>query len=158
MIVEGAEAGRVFPVTGDTIVIGRGADCGVMLPDVGVSRRHARVRVRAHDFLLEDLQSKNGTFVEGVAVSSRSLAVGDVFHVGPNVRIRLAMMEQTEERLARQLRRARARMGNLECTKADSTELCKQVHCAGVDNQPPLSAWPSCCRPTDMLLCDLRHQ
>jgi diguanylate cyclase (GGDEF)-like protein len=102
-IVEGADAGRVVPIEKTEVIIGRGADCGVVLPDTGVSRRHARVVVREHDFLLEDLQSKNGTFVDGATVTSRSLAVGDVFHVGPNVKIRLSMMDQSEERLARQL-------------------------------------------------------
>ena len=102
-IVDGADAGRVIAVDKTEIVLGRAADCGVVLPDTGVSRKHARVVVREHDFLLEDLSSKNGTFIDGEAVTSRSLAVGDTFFVGPNVKVRLSMMEESEERLARQL-------------------------------------------------------
>lgn len=102
-IVEGAEAGNVVAVDREEVLIGRSADCAVVLPDTGVSRRHARVVVRGEELVLEDLSSKNGTFVDGESVTSRRLQIGDVFHVGPNVKIRLSMMDESEERLARQL-------------------------------------------------------
>jgi diguanylate cyclase (GGDEF)-like protein len=68
-----------------------------------VSRKHARVLVRDDGLVLEDLDSKNGTFIDGRSVRSESLEIGDVFFIGPSVKIRLSMMESSEERLAHQL-------------------------------------------------------
>jgi diguanylate cyclase (GGDEF)-like protein len=53
--------------------------------------------------MLEDLNSKNGTFIDGRSVRLEKLEIGDVFFIGPSVKIRLAMMESSEERLAHQL-------------------------------------------------------
>jgi DNA-binding winged helix-turn-helix (wHTH) protein len=70
--------GTAMPLPGHEAVIGRGPDAHVRLDLPGVSRRHARV-VRSGDVvLLEDLQSKNGTFVAGERISApRPLAHGD---------------------------------------------------------------------------------
>jgi two-component system cell cycle response regulator len=102
-IVEGADAGRIVAIEGREVVIGRAVSCNVVLPDGGVSRRHARVTVHGRDFHLEDLGSKNGTFVAGRPIVAHTLGVGEAFHVGPNVRLRVSMMDPIEERLARQL-------------------------------------------------------
>lgn len=102
-IVEGADAGRMVALDKPEIVIGRASECALVLPDPGVSRRHARVLVRDDGLVLEDLESKNGTFVDGRSVRSQKLEIGDVFFIGPAVKIRLSMMESSEERLAHQL-------------------------------------------------------
>jgi diguanylate cyclase (GGDEF)-like protein len=102
-IVEGNDAGRVVRVDRDELVIGRAPECDIVLFDTGVSRKHASVQRRGADIVLSDLGSKNGTFVDGEAVSVRRLSMNDVFHVGPNVRIRLSMLDEAEEKLARQL-------------------------------------------------------
>src|SRR5262245_36423186 len=77
-IVEGTDAGRFIRVEGKEAVLGRSPECALVLPDAGVSRRHARVVRRGEQFLLEDLKSKNGTFVNGVSVRKRTLAMNDV--------------------------------------------------------------------------------
>lgn len=102
-IIEGNDAGRVLRVDRDEIVIGRAPECEIVLFDTGVSRKHASVERRDGEIVLRDLGSKNGTFVDGESVSVRRLSMNDVFHVGPNVRIRLAMLDEAEEKLARQL-------------------------------------------------------
>jgi hypothetical protein len=51
-------------------VIGRGADCEVPIADHNASRRHAALRVVGGDVVVEDLQSRNGTFVEGRLIGS----------------------------------------------------------------------------------------
>ena len=103
-IVEGADAGRMVALDQPEILIGRASDCTLVLPDPGVSRKHAHVLVKKENqLLLEDLGSKNGTFIDGKAIRTHMLEVGDVFFIGPSVRIRLAVMEASEERLAHQL-------------------------------------------------------
>jgi DNA-binding winged helix-turn-helix (wHTH) protein len=47
-------------------VIGRDATCGVVIDDATVSRQHARITIRDGSASVEDLASKNGTFVDGV--------------------------------------------------------------------------------------------
>jgi DNA-binding winged helix-turn-helix (wHTH) protein len=64
-------------VEGDNI-IGRDPDCAVWLNSPSVSRRHARIRVdgRMRQLTLEDLQSSNGTFLDGARVG-KPVALGD---------------------------------------------------------------------------------
>jgi len=63
-------------------VIGRDEDCAVMLSGSDVSRRHASVRREGAVLLLSDLQSRNGTFVNGRRVRSIVLQNDDVVRVG----------------------------------------------------------------------------
>jgi DNA-binding winged helix-turn-helix (wHTH) protein len=64
-------------------VLGRVEDGVVWLESPSVSRRHARILVEEGDVILEDLASKNGTFVRGERISTPTrLADGDVFRLG----------------------------------------------------------------------------
>jgi pSer/pThr/pTyr-binding forkhead associated (FHA) protein len=76
---------RVIPLVKDVLVIGRGQDCDLVLEDNNASRRHCLIRKWAGDFTIEDLQSKNGTFVNGMKVSSAQLGDGDLIAVGEQV-------------------------------------------------------------------------
>ena len=79
----GALQGGRWLLNGETLLIGRGPECDVVVPDRQVSRHHARVRRMAEgEFQLEDLGSKNGTHVNGVALQApRRLTDGDVIQV-----------------------------------------------------------------------------
>jgi DNA-binding winged helix-turn-helix (wHTH) protein len=88
----GEAAGRMYLVTPDRhfvlaegeTVIGRAHDAGVRIDSGGVSRHHARIVVRADEAHLEDLTSKNGTFLDGKAVSGACvLKDGNEIRVGP---------------------------------------------------------------------------
>jgi hypothetical protein len=59
------------------IVAGRAASCAIVLPDPTVSRRHAELRVEAGICRVRDLDSTNGTYANGRAVSSVRLRPGD---------------------------------------------------------------------------------
>src|SRR3990172_12270718 len=64
------------------MVIGRSPECDLVIPDRQVSRRHARLRRTEEGYLLEDLKSKNGTFVNGAPVEEPVLLQdGDVVQV-----------------------------------------------------------------------------
>jgi transcriptional regulator of acetoin/glycerol metabolism len=63
-------------------VIGRDDDCDLVLPGQDVSRRHALVRGEGALNLLLDLDSRNGTFVNGRAIQSLVLSVNDVVRIG----------------------------------------------------------------------------
>src|SRR3954451_7806628 len=68
-IVEGPGAGRQVPLDGP-VVVGRDADVDVVLDDHRVSRRHARIAPTEGGALVEDLDSRNGTFVNREQIHS----------------------------------------------------------------------------------------
>jgi DNA-binding winged helix-turn-helix (wHTH) protein len=59
-----------FPFTEGAHIIGRGEDCELILSSPVVSRHHARLTVSHEDMVIEDLRSRNGTFVRGERISS----------------------------------------------------------------------------------------
>ena len=90
MVTKGDMLGRIFPLIHNTIVIGRGADCDIEIPDVSVSARHTRILNRPFGFDVEDLGSTNGTYVEDVPVTRSTLTSGQRLRVG-GVELKLLM-------------------------------------------------------------------
>ena len=75
---------RRFPLGVGTFVIGRATDAAIQIDSGGVSRQHARILVSGREARIEDLGSKNGTFVDGQPVNTpRILSDGDEVRVGP---------------------------------------------------------------------------
>jgi two-component system cell cycle sensor histidine kinase/response regulator CckA len=96
-VAEGRERGTRFKVT-DSATIGRSPDATIMLDDPEVSRLHARLsRTEAGLFQLEDLGSRNGTFVNGDRVESCGLSFGDKIRVGPHTVLDFQRFDAMEE-------------------------------------------------------------
>jgi len=75
--------GRKIPLSDGVNVIGRDPDAAVWIDDTTVSRHHARIVVGEKEARLEDLESKNGTFVEGKRVAKAvRISDGDEIKVG----------------------------------------------------------------------------
>ncbi len=82
----GPAPGTVFDLTKDVTMIGRDVTNEVVLGDAEVSRQHARLTRTPGGFVLEDLGSTNGTFVNGERlVAPRVLNPGDLVAFGENV-------------------------------------------------------------------------
>jgi phosphoserine phosphatase RsbU/P len=64
-------AGEQLPLEGDRAVLGRHPDCDVVLDAASVSRQHAQILKENGQYFVEDLHSRNGTFVNGVLISGR---------------------------------------------------------------------------------------
>src|SRR5258708_29555391 len=64
-ILTGDQTGRTVELRGDTIVVGRHPGCDIRVPDETVSRRHARIIVEDSGYFIEDLGSRNGTYLNG---------------------------------------------------------------------------------------------
>ena len=102
-VLTGVDAGRVISLDAKT-TIGRASECQLALSDPGVSRRHAMITARGGALTIVDLDSKNGTYVEGErVVAAQLLEPNQVIQIGPNVRVRFATMSDAEEKLARDL-------------------------------------------------------
>ncbi len=62
-VLSGPDAGSVFTITRGTVVIGRGGDCDVVLRDSRVSRRHCVIERDQENFIVSDLHTANGLFL-----------------------------------------------------------------------------------------------
>jgi transcriptional regulator with GAF, ATPase, and Fis domain len=81
--VSGPLEGRAFPITDEGLVIGRHAESQIQVLDLAVSRRHCEVRLGSEQrWVLRDLGSSCGTFVNSRPVDERALEHGDLVQVG----------------------------------------------------------------------------
>jgi diguanylate cyclase (GGDEF)-like protein len=69
-IATGTDQGRSFVLNGNTAQIGRGSANEVHLSEASVSRKHAKIYWDNDRYYIEDLQSKNGTWINGYAIAS----------------------------------------------------------------------------------------
>ncbi|HSM58609.1 MAG TPA: FHA domain-containing protein [Candidatus Sulfomarinibacteraceae bacterium] len=85
---EGELAGQQWTVDADPFIIGRGSDCHIVLPERQVSRHHVKITRENGQYLLHDLQSKNGTHLNGVQVTgSAPLHDGDEIQIALCVKL-----------------------------------------------------------------------
>ncbi|GDY11439.1 hypothetical protein LBMAG53_03160 [Planctomycetota bacterium] len=74
--------GRTVEITAE-VILGRHRNCGLVVPDHAASRQHARVLRDGLDFFVEDLNSNNGTLVNGRSIAGRTkLADRDCISIG----------------------------------------------------------------------------
>ncbi len=83
--VSGPREGSVFSLAEDEVSIGREPSNQISLLDGLVSRRHCVIRKDGQAFRIQDLDSRNSTFVNGVPVKERVLAHGDQIRVGNSI-------------------------------------------------------------------------
>jgi hypothetical protein len=73
---------RTIPLSGGVLTIGRDRDNDLVLGDPRVSRRHARIQARQGRLVLSDLDSRNGTRVNGTPIDEVAIGLGDEILVG----------------------------------------------------------------------------
>jgi len=82
-ISQGRQAGLSADLAGGVIMIGRGADCQLILDDDYVSTRHARVVGTPNGIYVEDLGSTNGTYVNGQRITApTTITLSDTVRIG----------------------------------------------------------------------------
>jgi sigma-B regulation protein RsbU (phosphoserine phosphatase) len=86
----GPNAGRRYKLGEGDYIIGRRSDCQIFVPDMRVSRQHARIRRENQQWAIEDLGSNNGTYVNGQRVQSGILHDQDEIVIANN-RIRVEL-------------------------------------------------------------------
>lgn len=86
--LQGPDAGRSFPLDKDRVIMGRQYDSTICLNGRAVSRHHAQLVLRDGHYFLEDLESSNGTYLNGKRLPPRvaeAVNERDVFQIGPYV-------------------------------------------------------------------------
>lgn len=82
----GPTPGVTFPLDGDQLTIGRDSSNGVAINDAEVSRKHARLSFQGGKYVIDDLGSTNGTFVNGQRLAGPVvLKSGDVVSLGEQI-------------------------------------------------------------------------
>jgi len=103
IVLAGQNVGEMYKVTGEQMTLGRGGGADVRLVDEGISRFHARIRVEADGLVVEDLQSRNGTFLNGERITSRRLEDGDKIQLGRTTVLKFSFHDQLEESFQRKM-------------------------------------------------------
>ena len=80
--ISGKLKGAIFALTEDPLVIGRETAANLCLADASVSRRHSKIEKKDEGFVITDLESLNGTFINDVPIRTRVLEHGDRVRIG----------------------------------------------------------------------------
>src|SRR5947199_1660892 len=72
-ILKGPNQGTRIPLDGDRFVLGRNPECQIVIPVTSVSREHAQILRVQGKYYIEDLSSRNGTFVNNQQITGRTL-------------------------------------------------------------------------------------
>lgn len=78
----GAANHQEFEITRDEISLGRGKNCDIVLEDKKASRKHVIIRRVGLNFTIKDLESANGTWVNGVQINEQELTGDDSIQIG----------------------------------------------------------------------------
>jgi len=85
LVIQGVDQGARFDVEGTELGLGRGVHNAIRIHDTEVSRAHARLIQADGKFILSDLHSSNGTYVNGTLINSRELVGDDEIQIGRTV-------------------------------------------------------------------------
>jgi two-component system, cell cycle response regulator len=111
IVLAGHNVGEMYRIEGAETVVGRASNAQVRLSDDGISRRHARVVQLGSDIVIEDLQSANGTYVNGVNVNNATLNDGDKIRLGSTTVLKFTFQDQLDESFQQQMYDAALRDG-----------------------------------------------
>jgi diguanylate cyclase (GGDEF)-like protein len=104
VVLGGVAVGEMFRIATPRTVIGRSANAPVRIIDDDVSREHAQIVVDDGHAFVEDLGSKNGTFVNGTPVNGvQALRDGDKIAVGSSTVLKFTYHDQVEEDLQQRI-------------------------------------------------------
>src|SRR3954467_15962973 len=120
-ILDGADRGRVFEHLGTPVTIGREEGNTVQLNDERISRFHLKIQEDQGKLVLTDLESTNGTRVNGEDTQLRILRYGDVISLGRSV-----LLFGTREQITQRLEELKSD-GITETSELMAEELAKRV-------------------------------
>jgi len=103
VVMQGHEVGRTYELGDGVACLGRSDEVEISILDPAVSRRHASVHSSNLGFVIEDLDSTNGLFVNGERLPRRVLRDGDRVQVGSATVLKFSYQDELEESMQRRL-------------------------------------------------------
>lgn len=137
IIQNGQKAGERWLLDSDIVIIGREAgETDLLLPERQVSRKHAKIERTETGFLLTDLESKNGTFLNGKELREpKMLQDGDEIQIALSVKIAFVGSDATAPLNARPISRGmKAAVRGIRLDKEG-----RRIFVAEMELDPPLS-------------------
>lgn len=101
--MDGIHAGSVIAIERLPFTVGRHPTNVLRIDDESISRFHARITRESGAFVLEDLESRNGTFAAGARITRHTLEDGTSLTLGAQVSFRFSVTDMRQERLLRRL-------------------------------------------------------
>ena len=96
IVIRGRSVGQILELEKLPAVVGRSPDVELPIDDVAVSRRHAQLEKTADGFVIQDLGSTNGVFVNGIRIQRQKLRDGDRLQVGTTTILKFCMQDELE--------------------------------------------------------------
>jgi pSer/pThr/pTyr-binding forkhead associated (FHA) protein len=127
-VLDGADRGRVFENLQTPVTIGREEGNTIQLNDERVSRFHVKIQEDQEKLVITDLESTNGSKVNGEDIQLRILRYGDVIHVG-----RSLLLYGTREQIAGRLAELRAHNGKEDPQTMSPEQLAQKLEGASLD-------------------------
>ena len=104
IVLSGRSVGKMFKLPASDVTIGRSLDAEIRLEDEGISRLHIRLtRDESGSVVLVDLDSTNGSYVNGMRVHRQELEDGDRIQVGSVTILKFSYQDSLEEQFQQQL-------------------------------------------------------
>lgn len=104
IVISGPRFGDAVPVTKENVLVGRDPVSQLSLEQEDISFHHAKVIVLPRDiYMVKDLGSTNGTFVNEEKIDNFPLEHGDVIRIGLSTRLRFSLEDTIESRLREHL-------------------------------------------------------
>jgi diguanylate cyclase (GGDEF)-like protein len=95
IVLNGSSMGKLYLVT-ENLLLGRSSEAAVQLRDYGISRRHCRISLESGMPVLQDLGSRNGTFLNGQRIQKETLKEGDKIRIGL-ITLKFVFLDELEE-------------------------------------------------------------
>ena len=112
IVISGPHVGKMFKVDQSEATVGRSSKADMYVNDVGISRRHARLVAYGNDVFVEDMESANGTYLNGDRVKRRvQLEDGDKITLGSTTILKFTYHDRLDETFQKQMFDAALRDG-----------------------------------------------
>ena len=80
--LDAPDVGHRFELSGEELIIGRSSDAGIQIDRDSVSRRHARLSRQGDGWVVADLQSTNGSYINDMPIREHRLQSGELLKIG----------------------------------------------------------------------------
>ena len=132
-----------IPLEREEVILGRALEADVRVNDSKISRQHARITTIFNaetgktEYVVTDLESRNGTFLNGQKITRETLQNGDKITIGEHI-LRFDLLDEIDREYQRQIRRLLSHddLTGLLSSRSFFSELRREAARAGQENRP----------------------